>query len=142
MPVKAVCKLSSTNYGRIFPLTHSAPSGPAHGHYIQRPLFGTLNFSPKIESSLIRLLSLARRRPVGRYGHTLQNSGPVYLYLFGGVAANGQLNDLWQFDQGIGVWLQITPAFQGALWPFPRTFHTCSFMTLYHTSATIAIINN
>lgn len=60
--------------------------------------------------------------PVARYGHSLSSDGKL-IYMFAGVMANGQGDELWTYNPLAVYWTRKLPPFKGAMWPLRRAFH-------------------
>ena len=70
--------------------------------------------------------------PVGRQGHSFERVGD-FLWMYGGITAIAQTDELWRFDPITISWFFVRPAFQNALWPMPRAFHTATEKTVFIT---------
>jgi hypothetical protein len=68
--------------------------------------------------------------PTGRYGHSFEYVEVPYnvsqFFMFGGTTLVGQTDELWTLHPTTVYWTRILPAFPGALWPLPRSFHATS----------------
>ena len=47
--------------------------------------------------------------PPGRMGHAAAFIESSRLLIFGGIGANGALNDLWQFEESQKLWTALSP---------------------------------
>jgi hypothetical protein len=83
--------------------------------------------------------------PTGRYGHSMvslvTDRGRSF-FVFGGITANGDSMELWNFDPNTIVWTLYAPSYEGQLWPFERSFHEFVVMETLLTTDHLRIVND
>jgi hypothetical protein len=83
--------------------------------------------------------------PTGRYGHKCDTLVVKYLnqlYVFGGITANGDSDELFSFDPTLRTWTMIPTKFPGALWPLARSYHEVGALQMRVTSDHVRYIND